>query len=119
MDPLLTPAEAGRILKLSSKALANWASEGKLTAVRNIAGQRRYRASQVYGLSGAEMPRHALDDLDPDTTLTPGDVARLTGVQAATVSRWEREGRLSAVREGNGHRRFKVEDVRRFLEQGR
>jgi excisionase family DNA binding protein len=44
--------------------------------------------------------------------LTPAEAASLLGVDTQTVSRWERAGRLTAVRTLGGHRRFVEREVR-------
>jgi excisionase family DNA binding protein len=44
--------------------------------------------------------------------LTPSEVAEMFGVDTATVSRWERAGRLRAVRTLGGHRRFRESEIR-------
>ena len=47
--------------------------------------------------------------------LTPSEVAALFGVESATVTRWARAGRLTAVRTLGGHRRFLEREVRALL----
>jgi len=44
--------------------------------------------------------------------LTPAEAAALLSVDTQTVSRWERAGRLAAVRTLGGHRRFLEREVR-------
>jgi excisionase family DNA binding protein len=48
--------------------------------------------------------------------LTPGEVAVMFRVNAKTVTRWARAGKISAVRTLGGHRRFRTSEIRRFLE---
>lgn len=53
--------------------------------------------------------------------LAPGDVARILGVSAKTVSRWARDGRIPHAVTLGGHRRFRagvIEDVRRLMHEG-
>ncbi|GAA0991095.1 hypothetical protein GCM10009551_050360 [Nocardiopsis tropica] len=38
--------------------------------------------------------------------LTPGEVARLFRVDPKTVTRWEKDGRLTSLRTLGGHRRY-------------
>ncbi|MDQ1502811.1 MAG: hypothetical protein QOD57_538, partial [Actinomycetota bacterium] len=40
--------------------------------------------------------------------LTPGEVATMFRVNAKTVTRWARAGKISAVRTLGGHRRFQA-----------
>jgi len=44
-----------------------------------------------------------------------GEVARLFGVSASTVTRWARTGVLPAVRTPGGHYRFRSEDIRKVV----
>lgn len=43
---------------------------------------------------------------DPETLLTPGEVAALFRVTPKTVTRWAEAGKLPVVRTLGGHRRF-------------
>lgn len=49
--------------------------------------------------------------------LTPGEVARLFGVDPKTVARWADAGELSAVRTLGGHRRYRASEVYRLLDR--
>jgi excisionase family DNA binding protein len=49
--------------------------------------------------------------------LTPSEVAAMFRVNPKTVTRWARSGKISAVRTLGGHRRFRAEEIRRFLEE--
>ena len=50
--------------------------------------------------------------------LTSTDVARLLNVHVNTVRRWNNKGMIRAYRIGlRGDRRFKREEITRFLEQ--
>ena len=49
--------------------------------------------------------------------LTPSEVAEMFRVNPKTVTRWARAGKVSAVRTLGGHRRFRAEEIRRFLEE--
>jgi excisionase family DNA binding protein len=51
--------------------------------------------------------------------LTPGEVAALFGVDPATVARWDKEKKLTAVRTPGGHRRFRESEVRALLKEGK
>jgi excisionase family DNA binding protein len=48
---------------------------------------------------------------DDNELLTPAEVAALFRVNAKTVTRWARAGKLSAVRTLGGHRRFRRDEV--------
>jgi excisionase family DNA binding protein len=53
----------------------------------------------------------------PDTLLTPAEVAALFRVNPKTVTRWARAGKITAIRTLGGHRRFSASEIRRCLEQ--
>jgi excisionase family DNA binding protein len=50
--------------------------------------------------------------------LTRTEVAALFGVDAETVSRWGRNGKLTAIRTLGGHQRFLESEVRALLTAG-
>lgn len=50
--------------------------------------------------------------------LSVGEVAAMAGVSVDTVRAWDRQGRLPARRSPGGQRRFPLEDVESFLQQG-
>lgn len=56
---------------------------------------------------------------DHEPLLTPAEVAQLFRVDAKTVTRWAKAGKLSAVRTLGGHRRFRESDIRDLLEGAR
>ena len=50
--------------------------------------------------------------------LTSGDVARLLNIHVNTLRRWDKQGMIKAYRIGpRGDRRFKREEISRFLKQ--
>ena len=52
---------------------------------------------------------------DPERLLTPAEVAAIFRVDPKTVTRWARDGRLSAVRTLGGHRRYREAEVLALL----
>ncbi|HEX2240324.1 MAG TPA: BldC family transcriptional regulator [Actinomycetota bacterium] len=54
-----------------------------------------------------------------EALLTPAEVASLFRVDPKTVTRWAKAGKLSSIRTLGGHRRYRAEEVRRFLESTR
>lgn len=60
-------------------------------------------------------PRGTGQGPERDTLLAPGEVAALFGVDAKTVSRWAKTGRLTCIRTLGGHRRFSRSEVDRLL----
>jgi excisionase family DNA binding protein len=55
---------------------------------------------------------------DTEPLLTPAEVAKAFRVDPKTVSRWAKDGKLTAIRTLGGHRRFKESEVRALLEGG-
>lgn len=47
--------------------------------------------------------------------MTPAEVAAAFRVDAATVSRWARAGKINSVRTLGGHRRYRESEVRALL----
>lgn len=54
---------------------------------------------------------------EQDELLTPGEVARLFGVDPKTVTRWASAGKLSPLRTLGGHRRYRATEVNALLER--
>ena len=48
---LISIGEAGRLLGVSADTLRRWDAAGKLTAVRTIGGQRRFRRDEIEALA--------------------------------------------------------------------
>jgi len=48
---------------------------------------------------------------EDNALLTPAEVAALFRVNAKTVTRWARAGKISTVRTLGGHRRFRRDEV--------
>jgi len=49
-DPLLTPREVGAMFRVGPKAVARWATSGKLQSVRTPGGHLRFRSSYIRAL---------------------------------------------------------------------
>ena len=61
-------------------------------------------------------PRPDSPEIDP--LLTPKEAGELFRVDASTVTRWSKAGKLSAVLTLGGHRRYREADVRQLLADG-
>lgn len=53
---------------------------------------------------------------EPETLLTPSEVAALFRVDPKTVTRWAKAGKISSIRTLGGHRRYREAEVRELLE---
>ena len=62
------------------------------------------------------------DKKKPSKLIGIKEAARLLGVHPTTLRRWDEEHILKAVRIGNrrgvGDRRYRLEDIRRFIYEG-
>ena len=54
---------------------------------------------------------------EPEKLLTPSEVAAIFRVDPKTVTRWAKVGKLSSIRTLGGHRRFKLSEIQRCLEE--
>ncbi len=77
---------------------------------------------EMQGGGGSSSLSHPIESADGagngavDELLTPGEVARLFGVDPKTVSRWADNGKLDALRTLGGHRRYRAEQVHGLLD---
>jgi hypothetical protein len=93
----LTPAEAARISKISTKLLATWADKGLLTVVRGaiISGHRRYLEEEIDML----MIEAVCCNLERPTARIARDVAQANGYGAWRVDSLGRGIREARARE--------------------
>ena len=56
--------------------------------------------------------------LEFEALLTPSQVAAAFSVDAKTVGRWAKDGKLTSVRTPGGHRRYRETEVRGLLKGG-
>jgi excisionase family DNA binding protein len=64
-------------------------------------------------MSQSQPPR-----LEPEGLMTPAEVAALFRVVTKTVSRWEREGKLTSIRTPGGHHRYRRAEVEALFKRG-
>jgi excisionase family DNA binding protein len=57
------------------------------------------------------------EDGAEDRLLTPAEVAEMFRVNPKTVTRWARTGRLQAIKTIGGHRRYRLSEVRKAVEE--
>ena len=78
-------------------------------------------AGQLEAMLAAALPPPVIvekaDERD-SCTVTMREAADALGVSASTVRRWAEDGRLEAIRTTGGHRRFRVDEVRRLRPAG-
>ena len=53
--------------------------------------------------------------MEPETLLTPAEVATIFQVDPKTVTRWAKAGKLTAIRTLGGHRRYRQSEVQALL----
>ena len=53
--------------------------------------------------------------LEPETLLTPAEVAAMFRVDPKTVTRWAKAGKLDSIRTLGGHRRYRESEVLALL----
>lgn len=70
-------------------------------------GCKRYKARTIGGCMKSQKD---------DSLLTPAEVAALFRVDPKTVTRWAKAGKLSSIRTLGGHRRYRADEVRKFLD---
>jgi len=46
-EALLTPAEVATMFRVDPKTVTRWAKNGKLSFIRTLGGQRRYKEAEV------------------------------------------------------------------------
>ena len=54
--------------------------------------------------------------IEPETLLTPAEVASIFRVDPKTVTRWAKSGKLTAIRTLGGHRRYRKSEVQSLLD---
>lgn len=51
-----------------------------------------------------------------DKLLTPKEASKLLGVTIDCLRKWERAGKIKCVKTLGGHRRFKLEEIKKILD---
>jgi excisionase family DNA binding protein len=69
---------------------------------------------EAAGQAATDAGSDQVDD-GPEELLTPSEVAAMFRVNPKTVTRWNRTGKISAIRTLGGHRRFRASEIRRLL----
>jgi excisionase family DNA binding protein len=50
---LLTPAEVAGLFRVDPKTVTRWANTGRLTVIRTLGNQRRFREDEVFAVPDA------------------------------------------------------------------
>jgi N utilization substance protein B len=53
-----------------------------------------------------------------ETFLTPAEAAEIAGVSRKTLTRWESEGKIQAIRTGGGRRRYRQSELLQLVARG-
>ena len=61
-EALLTPAEVAAMFRVDPKTVTRWAKAGKVSSIRTLGGQRRYRESEVRDLMNGMIPQQRTGD---------------------------------------------------------
>ena len=67
-DQLLTPSEVAALFRVDPKTVTRWAKAGKLTSIRTLGGHRRYHATEVHALLGAQSGSRAGETVEGNNT---------------------------------------------------
>jgi excisionase family DNA binding protein len=105
-------AEAGAAVEAAEEA-------GEYAAARYAAEVQLHPAADPVGAvlrQRAAVVSRPDDLLGGDRLLMPAEVARMFRVDAKTVTRWAKAGRIGSIRTLGGHRRFWESEVRALLE---
>jgi len=93
----------------AARRVADGGTEPKVHPTRGPGGNPSAREPQQPRTNTMQ----PLDEEDP--LLLPSEVAARFRVDAKTVTRWARAGKLSSVRTLGGHRRFRESEIRGYL----
>jgi excisionase family DNA binding protein len=84
-----------------------------------MAGEAGSMAESGGGGAGGSNRPEAAKLPEPERLLTPAEVATMFRVDPKTVTRWARDGRLTAIRTLGGHRRYLESEVLALLRAAR
>jgi excisionase family DNA binding protein len=60
----------------------------------------------------------AKPNIESEELMTPREVGQLFRVDAKTVTRWAKDGKLNYIRTLGGHRRYRASEMHAFLQAG-
>ena len=76
------------------------------------------RLGRIHNVQSNARKKNQKTEFESKVLLTAGETAHLLGIHVNTVRRWSQQGRLRTCRIcSRGDRRFRREDVDRFLEE--
>jgi excisionase family DNA binding protein len=94
-----------------------WLGTQKIRGAYEMAGDAESTGQSGGASGGGRGDAPALPE--PERLLTPAEVAAMFRVDPKTVTRWARDGRLTAVRTLGGHRRYLESEVLALLRAAR
>lgn len=89
---LLSPAEVAAMFRVDPKTMTRWAMDGKLTSVRTLGGDCRYREAEVHALLGGDArtaPTAIQQGVGKGGVKPP--VFRVSGIRVVTAQRGNAE----------------------------
>lgn len=106
--------EAAKRLGITTMALRDSAHRGEIKCTRNPGGVHYFREEDL------EKYRQEYIQTKPsETVLRTGDVARLFGVSASTISGWVNSGYLSCTKTSGGRRQYSADEVNALISKMR
>lgn len=117
MDEWMGTGEVARKFEVGVDTVRSWADKGRLPSLVTPNGQRRFPRHLIEKIREDEVNRNgATLAQDPmNEWMKPADVARMFGVNSATVGNWARTGRLPYKETPGGARRYPRKAVEQML----
>lgn len=94
-------SEAAGILGVSTKTLRRWDTKGKIAVNRTPGGNRVFTQEDIDGLKNRK----------ESSFYTVSQAAKILGISAKTLRRWDRSGKVKIQRDRLGNRAFDGEDI--------
>ena len=55
--------------------------------------------------------------MDEQELISPAQAAKMLGVSITTLRNWEKAGKIKCIKTLGGHRRFKVDEIKKILNE--
>lgn len=109
IEPILTPAQVGLLLRVDPRTVRTWMHAGAIEAIRTRGGQHRYRLSEVRRVGKFGPGRNPANE----QLLTTVEFADRVGRHPKTVRTWANAGRITYVRTVGNHKRIPASELAR------